>query len=108
LCALFDESVVEELEEQSLNGRLVGLGVCLRIQVEGDSELTEGSSDLFMLLVREPSRRNSRRLRGDRDRRTVLIRPGDHQYVVARQTVVSGDDVCREIAPGEMSEVAGA
>ena len=54
------------------------------------------------------TRRLSRRVGGDHDRRPVLVRAAHHEHVVAAQPVIAGERVGRDAEARHMADVAEA
>ena len=84
-----------------------GVVRCTRcgIQVPGNAQLLPAVQELTMIEPGDFSWCLTFLLCLNCDRGAVLVRAGDHQYLVPLEAMVAGEDICREIAPGDMAQV---
>ena len=100
-----DVPVLEQRQEQLLDGPLVDRGVGMREQVELDPQRLKDRLVLRVELLEDRLRRRALLLRRHEDRGPMGIGAAHHEHVVARQAPEPGEDVGRKVDPGESADV---
>ena len=77
-----------------------------REEVVREPEVAQVLADEPVEALRGLTRRLAGGVRGDHDRRPVLVRPADHEHVVAPQPVVAGERVRRDAEARHVADVA--
>ena len=98
--------VVEEFHEEVLGHLAVSVGAGGRVQVVLDPEVLPVLDELLVVAVHDLLRCLPFFVGANGDRGAVHIAAGNHQHVVAKRPVIPGEDVRRQVGPGEMTEVA--
>ena len=94
--------------EQLLHHGVVVAGGGPGEQVVGQPEALQVLHDHPVVPVGELARGDPLGVGLHQDRRAVLVRPRDHQHVVARHPLVAGEDVGGDAESGHVADVAGA
>jgi hypothetical protein len=74
-------------------------------QVEADRETLPVTHDLGVVGVYDLARRDPELLGLDRDRGAVGVGAGDHEHVVADETVIASEDIGRQVSATQMPQV---
>ncbi len=90
-----DESVLQQGEEDLLDGLLVDDRPSRRVAVEGEPEVFECVPVDLVIALGDFRGGLPLLLRRDEDRGSVHVGPGDHEDLVAPQSVEAGEDVGR-------------
>ncbi len=101
-----DVALLEQPEEHVLGDRSVIGGAGRGVQVPTDPDPLPALDDLGVVAIDDLLRRHPLGVGPHGDGRAVHIAPADHQHVVAGQPVIAGEDVGRQVGPGEVPEMA--
>ena len=103
-----DVSLFEQSQKEVMDDLLVVGCAGRREQVERDAELAPVAQELRVKLLDDLLRGARLVLGADGNGRAVLVAAGDHQHVVPGHTVVTREDVGREVRACDMAEVQRA
>ena len=103
---LDDEALLVERAEEVARDAVVVLGRRPREEVVGQPEIAEILANERVEALGGLTRRLSRGVRRDHDRRAVLVGAADHEHVVAAQPVVAGERVRRHSEARHMADMA--
>ncbi len=81
---------------------------CAGEQVEGNPKLMPAIEKLAMVCGRYLLRSFPFLFSAQGNGSSMLIASGDHQYVVALETMITGEDVCGQISASNMSQMERA
>ena len=104
---LLDVALVVEGQEHVLGDFGVVVGVGGREEVEVYAQALPIVEELGLVLLEHLLWADAAVLGGQRHGRAVGVAPGDHEDIVALESVVAGEDVGREVAACDLSEVYG-
>jgi len=102
---LVDVSLLQQLKEDVMDHAGMILCACGGEQVPGDAKPFPAFQELLMVAGHDLLRAFSFLFSAQSDRCPVLVTAGDHEHHIALQTVIAGEDVCREIGAGDMSQM---
>ena len=105
---LDDVALVVERAEEVARDAVVVRRRGAREEVVREPEIAEVLADELAVALGRLTRRLARGVRRDHDRRAVLVRPADHEHVVAPQPVVAGEGVRRDSEPRHVADVPRA
>ena len=81
------------------------LGVGAGEQIVGQAELLEQLEEAGVVVLVDLQRGGAFGIGAHRDRRAVRVGAGDHQHLVARQAVVAGEDIGRQVRAGDIADM---
>jgi hypothetical protein len=103
-----DIAVLQQAEEDLLGHRVVIARGGPGEQVIGQAERAQVLRDHPVVPVGQLACGDTFGVRGDLDRRAVLVGAADHQHPVARHPLVPAEHVGRQAEAGDMADVPGA
>ena len=101
------EALLVERPEEVLRDAVVVPRRRPREEVVRQPEVAEILADERVEAIRCLTRRLAGGVRRDHDRRSVLVRPADHEHVVPAKPVIAGERVRRDAEARDMTDVAG-
>jgi len=102
---LADVALMEQLQEHIVDHLAVVVRPCAGKQIEADAELTPRLEKFGVVVSGDLAGGTPLLLGSERDWRAVLVSPGDHEHVVAEQTVKAREDVTGQICAGDLPDV---
>src|SRR5262245_52805399 len=84
---------------------MVIFGIRMGKEIVADTTFLLGEHKAFVVMLEDFPRGDAALIGFDRNRRAVTIRAGNHQDMIALQTMIASEDVGGQIYPGEMSNM---
>ena len=97
--ALVDEALLELLQEHLLRDPGVMIGSGRGVEIPLQTDLVPLPHELAVVAINDVLRGHALGVGANRDRRAVHVGATHHQHLVADHSLMTGEDISRQIAP---------